>query len=403
MKGKRLLITIVCFVIIGILLTGFGLGCKSQTTATETKTLQIGSILALTGWFAGNEVTGARELDCMVDIINENGGIKVGDTYYKIEIVQMDNQSNLDGTAAAANQLAYDKKIKFVVETLGFLSLSGNSIFEENKILHVCPYNTFIPDEFNAQTPYKFVAGPSLFGSLSGTFSGIRQNFPDVINIACINPDDGTIPTTKPLLEKIVPGVGINLIGDIILYAPDTIDFNPIVSKLRSVQDVDAYVMIGGTNQQFAAVIKALRSMGDQKPFIWAGNISGPELMDIVGKEFAHNIMTLGMIEDAGNPPILNQLFEKMSTKYNDVAKYGINANCLYFITQGIEAAQSLDTTVVRDKLESMASFDTVFGEGTLGGLETYGIKHALVAPLPTHLIMNGEYTQGPWVSYSIP
>ena len=198
MKGKRLLLITVCIVIIGSLLAGFGLGCKgTTTTATEKKTLEIGSIMASTGWFAPNEVIGARELDCYVDIVNENGGIKVGNDYYLIKILAMDNQSSLDGTAAAANQLAYDKKVKFVLETLGFLSISGNSIFEENKIIHICPYNTMIPDEIGPSTPYKFLGSVSLYGNIKGTFAGIKANFPNVKNIVLVNQDDGTIAGTS--------------------------------------------------------------------------------------------------------------------------------------------------------------------------------------------------------------
>ncbi|MBN1367461.1 MAG: ABC transporter substrate-binding protein [Dehalococcoidales bacterium] len=405
MKGKKLLLTIVCFVIIGSLLAGFGLGCKGTTTTTttkETKTLEIGSIMALTGWFAPNEVVGSRELNCYVDYVNENGGITIGDTNYTIKIISIDNQSTLDGTAAAANQLAYQNKVKFVLEPLGFLSISGNSIFTENKIVAFCPYNTMIPDEIGTFTPYKFIGSVSLYGNILGAFEGIKVNFPDVKSVVCVNQDDGTIAGTSAVIDIVAPATSLTVVGDFISYAPDAVDFNPVASLLNAAS-ADAVVMTGGPYNHVAAVIKALRSMGNEKPFIYVGQLDGQALIEIIGEEYATNIQTLGIIEDPNNPQLLNELIQRMQTKYNDTFVSGVNANCLYVLLQGIEAAQSLDTDVVKAKLESMTTFDTIYGAGSWGGLVTYGIKHAVVNPIPTQLIMNGECTMGPFVTISIP
>ncbi|MBN1366325.1 MAG: ABC transporter substrate-binding protein [Dehalococcoidales bacterium] len=409
MKGKKLLLAIVCFVIISSLLAGFGLGCKgttvSTTTATttikETKTLEIGCILGLTGVLAPNEVVGSRELDCYVDYVNENGGITVGDVQYLIKITIVDNQSTLDGTAAAANQLAYDKKVKFVLEPIGVLSVAGNSIFDENKIIHVCPYNTLTSGEFGPDTPYKFLGQAGMYGQLAGTLEGMKVNFPEVKNIVCIQPDNAS-KAVNALVNKLVPDMSLNLV-DFIVFASDTIDFNPIATRINSVADIDAIVASGGTYNQTAAIIKALRGMGNQKPIIYNGTISGDRLVDMIGSEFSNNIMTVSMVEDPNNPPMINELIHRMQTKYNEAFAAGFNANCLYVLLQAIEKAQSLDTTVIRDTWESMTTIDSLYGKGTMGGLQTYGIKHAIVHPIPTQLIMNGEYTMGPWVQISIP
>lgn len=403
MKGKRLLLAIACFAMIGVLLAGFGLGCKTTPTTTEKKTLEIGAILALTGWFAPNEVKGAHELDCMLDIINEEGGIKVGDEEYEVEVTIVDNQSSLDGTATAANQLAYENKVKFVLETLGFLSISGNSIFTENKILAVNPYNTLVPDEIGTFTPYKFIGTVSIYGNILATFAGAKQNFPGIQNVVCVNPDDGTIAGSMAVVNAITPGLGINVIGDCIGYSPDTVDYNPIASKVNAIPDVDAVIVTGGTVPQLASTIKALRSMGNDKPMAYVGSAAGSELADIMGVEYANNIQTLGMMEDPNNPPVLNELIKRLKTKYDDTFSFGNDANCLYLLKQVIEEAESLDTTVVRDTWENMATFDTIYGEATLGGLELYGIKHAVVHPMPTQLVMDGEGTQGPWILIDIP
>ena len=197
--------------------------------------------------------------------------------------------------------------------------------------------------------------------------------------------------------------MGLNIVGDFISYSPDTVDFNPIASKLNAVPGADVVVITGGPYNHVAYIVKALRSMGNQKPIIYVGQLDGQALIDIIGKEFATNIQTLGIIEDPNNPPLLNELIQRVQTKYNDTFTAGVNVNGLYILKQAIEAAQSLDTTVVKDRMESMSTFDTIYGVGSWGGLETYGIKHAVVNPIPTQLIMNGECTMGPFVTITVP
>jgi hypothetical protein len=63
----------------------------------------------------------------------------------------------------------------------------------------------------------------------------------------------------------------------------------------------------------------------------------------------------------------------------------------LYPMLQGIEKAQSLDTTKVVEALENMKSIDTIFGQGRMAGQDIFGINHAIFRPIPLSRIMNGK------------
>jgi hypothetical protein len=70
----------------------------------------------------------------------------------------------------------------------------------------------------------------------------------------------------------------------------------------------------------------------------------------------------------------------------------------------GIEEAQSLDSTVVRDTLAQMDNIETPFGTGEMAGLETFGLNHVLIRPIGIALLdSNGEIKHLKWVMPVLP
>ena len=74
------------------------------------------------------------------------------------------------------------------------------------------------------------------------------------------------------------------------------------------------------------------------------------------------------------------------------------SAISLFVLKEAIEAAQSLDPTVVRDTLESMETIDTIYGPGVLCGEKTFGIKHIISHPLPVQILKDGKPSPGGWI-----
>jgi hypothetical protein len=60
-------------------------------------------------------------------------------------------------------------------------------------------------------------------------------------------------------------------------------------------------------------------------------------------------------------------------------------------MVQAIQEAQSLDTTAVVEAWEKMKSIDTCYGKGKMGGMETFGINHVGIKPIPLTILKNGE------------
>jgi branched-chain amino acid transport system substrate-binding protein len=393
--------------IIGLLLILIALpiaGCKTSEPA-EAKTLRIGDLQSFTGFISGLGIQAEREIQTYAEIVNEGGGITVNGQKYLIELVPEDYKSDLDGTAAAARKLAYDEQVKFSTGPTAFFCIASIPVFEQAKVLHVEAYNILQPTELNPDIKYGFLGYVSTLGHLIATMKGTQMAFPNVKKIAIVYPDDGSQLALMPKLTKISNDLGFTIVGDTVYFPNEMVDYSPIGAQLNAIKDVDAYVLGNGLIQHMVGIIKSLRALGNTKPFIIATTQDCKILKEAIGEDDATSIMTIGIGgADADNPPIMAETISRCEAKYGVNPRFYNNANSLYVLLEVIEKAQSLDVDKVKDTWESMDTIDTMFGPGTMGGLETYGIKHAVGHPLPLQkLNENGEFSYVGWVDVTIP
>ena len=76
--------------------------------------------------------------------------------------------------------------------------------------------------------------------------------------------------------------------------------------------------------------------------------------------------------------------------------------NSIFEFAQVIQKANSLDTTVVRDTWEKLDTLETPYGIGRVGGLKTYGIKHAVSHRMPVQIVENGTPKFATWIDVGI-
>ena len=81
----------------------------------------------------------------MIELLNEAGGITIGDDTYMLDVVVADGQSDTEGMRSAA-MLLVEENVDFVIETNDFLIVSAQDIFEKAELLHISSYNSLDPD-----------------------------------------------------------------------------------------------------------------------------------------------------------------------------------------------------------------------------------------------------------------
>lgn len=403
MKKGRLLICSICLLVILAIVSIAS--CKAPApaappTQATPETLKIGALLSLTGWFSSYDIENDRELRVFADVLNDKGGVTVNGRQYLFEIVTEDTQSTLDGARSGANKLVFEDNVKFVVETVGLFTLGALPVFEPNKIIHVSDFCTMLPGELGPDTPYKFLGHNSTIGNYMTFFKAVKKLYPDATKYICVYPDDGSLEMTVPLIQSIGASYGFTMVGNVVSYPNETVDYNPIAAKVNAIKGAD-FILHNGVPPAFGGVIKGVRSLGNNLPYVVCATVQGADLITLAGKDAATNLISNCLtVGSPDNKPLMNDFTSKLEGQYGRSPIIAYCPNCLYLLKQVLEAAQSLDADVIKAKWESMDTLDTLWGEGILSGDKTYGIHHhAIGHPEPIQRTDNGQVYSGGYVA----
>jgi branched-chain amino acid transport system substrate-binding protein len=405
MKKKLLLIPLALLLAISLI----AIGCPAPTPeeptppVPEVKTLPVGLLVCLTGWFSVMDIAACEETEILAEMINESGGITVQGQRYNIEIVPEDCKSTFDGVTAATTRLVYDKGVKFILGPSAMFVPASVPICEQNKILHIISFKTMQPGELGPEFPYTFLGLNGSLGIARAGMAAMKKFNPNAKTAIHITPDDGSIPYLAPLVEAAFSEYDITYV-ETIGYPNEMVDFSPVAAKAKSL-DADLIFHVPGTPQAMGSILKALREIGDFRPYGGGVNLRAYEAVAMAGKEYATNFYSSSLDpNNPDNPPQLKELCNRCIAKYGEEAPlFFLHANPLAILVDVIEEAQSLDTTVVRDAFEKMPSVDTLYGPGVLCGEKTWGIKHEVAYPQCIQFVENGEMTFSGYFDAYVP
>ena len=196
---------------------------------------------------------------------------------------------------------------------------------------------------------------------------------------------------------------GMTMVGDMVGIAMDMIDFTPIAKQLVA-RNADAICMVSAWASIYGGILKVARQSGYTKPMWQTAPGNCQDILTVAGKENTKNYyMEVFLPGDPKNPPVAAEMQRRLKAKYGHELIYSGAAgfDAVWFITQAIEAAQSLDPTVVRDKWETIKTMKSVYGTARLGGIKTYGINHAMSHPQPIATFVDGVPKVMKWMDAS--
>ncbi|MBI5601899.1 MAG: ABC transporter substrate-binding protein [Deltaproteobacteria bacterium] len=410
MRAKRSLLSVgsagAVLLIVLLLFSSIGLSAeKTQQEKGHPKILNIGCIGALTGFAAPGEMPMVQGSQVAEDWINEKGGITIKGEKYRVKLVTEDHKSTAEGAASAATKLVHDQKVKFIIGgVMPFTNIAIRSVTEPAKVLNAGIYNVGTPDEYGLKTPYTFV---TMNGTIEGMYTMldyISQAHREVKKIAVLIPEDGSIPHLQPRIVQIAKDRGM-IVADVIGWALDTVDFTPIAKKALA-RNPDGICMINGWPSMTGGILKVARQLGYTKP-IWVTSYQpADDTLKVSGKEASTGFYLQGLLaNDPKNPPLVTEIFRRLKAKFGHENIYysSVGFDNLWMMVQAIEAAQSFDPTVVKNKWEKMSAMKSVWGAAHLGGLKTYGIKHTMSHPIPVISYVNAEPKTMKWMDIITP
>jgi branched-chain amino acid transport system substrate-binding protein len=376
---------------------------QETTTTAPAKTLTIGEIEPLTGTFGDIFKYVPQGAELAKDYINNKGGITIDGQQYLIDLEVRDGKDSPDGATAAATELVLDKDLKFIAGTgPAFMVPAIDAVTEPAGVLYTAVYQNGQKVEMGPKYPLKFVGSNCSFSGQVAALTYLKDTYPSVKTIAFILIDDGQIADNDPVVRATAAKLGLSIKGDTIGYAPTTQDFTPIAQKAVAL-DADAIMIGNAITPWFGLSLKAIRALGYTKPvFSCCDAIVLPDIVGIAGADaegfFGPSIPADAAIPDL--PQIAKDVMSMASDKgwvLNEMHVQGFSA--VYSLVQAIQAANSLDPQTVAAKWETMDKIDTIFGEGKMGGLQTYGVNHNVYFKTPISVIKDGKVEFGSWIS----
>ena len=380
--------------------------------AASTDTLKVGALIHTTEWFAAVDMSNFYEFNSMVAYINDDlGGWKIGDTTYMLDPVIVDGRSDFNYMNTAASSLV-DAGVKFTVITNDFWAVNCQETLENAGVLQSNNYPVFVPGYFGPENPLTFTASNGSVGDYAAGFEVLHNVYPDVKSVIFVNDDNGVNEGLFALMKNYGAKYGIEVLDNYLKYAGDTTDYSAIALQIVS-SGADCFFG-NGAPDAYGALLKEVRALGSDAVMACIQGKPVSLLMQYAPKDACYNGFTVSAStradDRAQNPELLNAVVDKVRALYGDdqAANFdGAACNNLYVMLLFMQKANSIDPVEVAAAWSSATTTDTLYGPGTIGGLETYGIAgHAVGHPKPVS-IMDTNDPEGwkfwGWIPVSIP
>jgi len=376
--------------------TGEAGGGTTASTAPsgEVKTLKIGAIMGLTGPLSVPSLAFMRGFEMYVDVVNEQGGVKIGNDTYTLELIEEDSKGAAEGATTAAQKLVNQDKVDFVIGAMMEAEIAGiYSVTGPAGVLYIQANsnNPAEPPDVSADKPLQIRLCVSPDENQALNLDYILETYPAVKTIAAAVPDVGSEQSVE-MLRASAAKRGMEVIHTEI-WSWGTTDFIPVYTNIvASKPDV----ILGMNSGQSPDQLKAARQLGFEGPFI----SNCPLGADVFVVQVQDPVMLTDIIvnsPDVTNPSeTLQALMTRWAAKWpNDpfVSDSFHAYDMPWIVIQAMQKAGSIDSATVAATLESMTNkgdFQTNFGPARMGGMERYGCNRVLYRPYPITRLMNG-------------
>jgi len=216
-------------------------------TATKEATIDWGFMFELSG---PPQVTGFGQptsdgVKMAVEEINDAGGFQVGDTVYKINLIDRDTRSDIANTVAVATELVQDKKVNVIFGPATLGETEATQITQQAHVLHFCPCQE---REKNALSSVEKAHGESQWAFqtllpysllISQAAKNFEAEYPDFHSMALICQNSVTGHDICDRTRDAYAAEGVDIIGDIQYFPIGTTDYTPFLTNIKRAGDPD--------------------------------------------------------------------------------------------------------------------------------------------------------------------
>jgi branched-chain amino acid transport system substrate-binding protein len=374
----------------------------TETTAAptgEVKELVIGGIAFLTGPAAAGGMQVKMGWELAVAMVNDAGGLKIGNDTYMVKLVVEDDAMSVDQACTAAQKMIQQDGATFILGPL--VDAFKNAVYpicaDAGVMLanvDTCNASAAVPYEGNTDiSPDKPLYARFHYANdevIPHLLDYLQENYPEAKRVAVCGVTEACTVALYDWLEGTLAARGLERVGGLEQIAPDASDYVPPATRLLSANP-DAILVAVSTPTTWGFITKAARELGFTGPVMcathmdvdWANTVAGGGNTDMFGAGVS--------FKDLASLPQQMQDVQKTYAQKgypaaDEVADiYTVGVNGLWVLLQTIEKAQTVDPMGVYEAYQTMTTpgdLQTLFGDGAyVGGLESTGVNAVLNYP----------------------
>jgi branched-chain amino acid transport system substrate-binding protein len=395
-----------------ILSVGCIAGGTTAVMADGENTLRIGVLCCATGWFSQFDANNWAEVQILADMINEEGGIQIGDESYQVELVLADGQSDNDGFGTAAMDLV-DEGVDYVIETNDFWCVGANEILKGAEIVTLSGYPDFAPgfwtDADGNVNEYLVSCNNGAANDVIALLDQCKQNFPEVQTIMFVPNDDGTQAVRYEYVKEVAEGMGFTVLDDYVAYDSANPDMTAISQKVIAAGP-DA--IIGqGVISTICMLHSAIMDVNPDIVTLASCGISGEICKAIIGDESkCKNFMSTGPspLDASVNTDIMNAIVAGVMEQYDaeTAANFTGNfADALYEMKAVFEAIGTTDKAAFLEYWTTAEGIPSIYNDiAPLGGKETFNLdaNRMVCNKTPITILKDGDWEFLGWFQYEV-
>lgn len=366
----------------------------STTALAENPVLKIGFVGVTSGPAASWGISNQRSMEARAAWINDEGGYKIGDVTYDIEIVSFDDQKDPKRSIAGMEKMA-QAGIHYVVgPNVDDGAAAVRPVAEREGIMYfpyAFPKSLYTAPASNAVLGMvaNYQSGPAIYKYLRDekgvkTVAFIAANESDPLSQR-----DGGVAAAKAL--------GLDVISDTVTYQVDTTDFTPVLIPVIRTKP-DLLVLSGVAPANAPQLIRSARELG------FAGIISTETAQDagVLAEgagDLANGFISVG---GASTPELASDMmvefvkrYTEMFGEYNDESNTKVYA--LEYILETIKANPAAMNDVEAFKV-TMDTFEApnmyMNGDAVLKyvGMSSFGQRRQVSVPLVVNVYQDGKF-----------
>lgn len=371
-----------------------GIGLPATGLAAGAKTLKIGFLAPLTGDVAGWGLPGLYGVEVLLkNFVNANGGVKIGNETYMLEVASYDNQYLPDKALVGYKKLVNEENVKFIMMLGGDPWPGVQRYCNHVKMMTT----TLLPSDLSPDTPYLLApCEVHPIYNLTGV-EYLHKTYPEAKTaVICAQNDSLGLPSVATY-EAAFESTGIKLVGENI-YDPSTTDFAPIVSSLLA-KKPDIFCLDTSYPDFVNLICQQLYNQGFKGVKIACTCDNYPQIIEKTSKEFMKGFIF--QFPDFDDPKLENRVqnFPDPNKFFEDYNKAhpgtwtAVSWEYPSIVMQWIKGAQLAKSTEPTDVLNAMLGQPTwphIYGTAHWWGKDLWGINHALVGNWPV-VEINGE------------